>query len=189
MTYNQLTFPKVVNRHLTKLSPWVSITTKDVLWNKDNDIKTYHSLKQDDYVTMFAIRVDGLIPLVRQFRPAIEGFSYEFPGGLIDRDSDPESIATSETFEETGHKVVGKPYFLGCLYPDTGRLENRFWTYFAEVTIDKDAAWSPEENIDIVMVTRAELKEMINISEFNHALHLALISLAITKEVFSWKIV
>jgi len=107
----------------------------------------------------------------------------------MDRDANPESIAISETFEETGHQVVEKPYFLGCLYPDTGRLENRLWGYFAEVIANHDAAWAPEEDIDIVMVTRAELKEMINVGQFNHALHLALIGLAITKEIFSWETV
>ena len=189
MINKETILPRIVSRHRTKLSPWVTVSTKEVLWNEDCDIKTYHSLQQNDYVTMFAVRTDGLIPLVRQFRPAVEEFTYELPGGLMDRDVDPESIAISETFEEIGHQIVGKPYFLGCLCPDTGRMENHFWAYFAEVTTDKDATWKPEVDIDIIMVTRKELKEMINTGQFNHALHLALIGLALTKEVFSWETV
>lgn len=43
------------------------------------------------------------ILLVRQFRPAVNGFVIEFPAGLNDRDEDPTEAAKRELIEETGY--------------------------------------------------------------------------------------
>ena len=181
-----VSFPRVVENTTTRLSPWVTLSNKHVVRKEGGEDAIFHSLQQSDYVTVFAVRADGLIPLVRQFRPAVEQFTLELPGGLLDRDEEPVSVAISEIFEETGHRVVGKLELLGCLNPDTGRLENRFWTYFAEVSTEIDDNWVPESGIEPVLVSRHELREMIIDGRFNHALHIALIGLALTKRLFSW---
>jgi ADP-ribose pyrophosphatase len=179
-------YPRVVSNETTKLSPWVTLSAKHVVRRGDGEIAVFHSLQQSDYVTVFVVRTDGLIPIVKQFRPAVEQITFELPSGLLDREADPESVAISEVYEETGHKVIGKFQLMGRLYPDTGRLENRFWAFFAEVSSDVDDDWIPEAGIELVLVSRRELREMIFDGQFNHALHLALIGLALTKGLFSW---
>ena len=176
----------LVSRQLTQLSPWVTLSTKQVTEAGENDVAIYHSFQQSDYVSTLAVRADGSIPLVKQYRPAVEQITFELPGGLLDREAKPESIAKSELLEETGHPVNGKPHLLGCLYPDTGRLENRLWAYFAEVSKQQSQNWDPEIGVEAMWVSSSELHSMIMDGRFKHALHLAVIGLALTKGYFSW---
>jgi ADP-ribose pyrophosphatase len=46
----------------------------------------YHGLEVADYVTVLAVTADGRVPLVRQFRPAVEKYTIELPGGLAELD-------------------------------------------------------------------------------------------------------
>ena len=75
---------------------------------------------------------------------------------------------------------------MGCLYPDTGRLENRLWAFFAKASSNVDVDWLPEEGVESILVSRSQLREMICDGDFNHALHVSLIGLALTKGFFSW---
>jgi len=177
---------RLVSGQLTQLSPWVTLSTKQVLKAGEKDISVYHSFQQSDYVTTLAIRTDGLIPIVQQYRPAVEQITYELPGGLLDRDVTPESIAVNELLEETGHAVKDQPKLLGCLYPDTGRLENRLWAYFVEVSQQQSPHWNPEIGVAALWVSPSELHEMIMDGRFKHALHLAVIALALTQGFFTW---
>ena len=45
------------------------------------------------------------IPIVKQFRPAIEKYVWEFPGGLVDKKLGLKKIAIEEIEEETGLTV------------------------------------------------------------------------------------
>lgn len=176
----------ILENNVIKISSWVKLSEKKVVRAESEDIAVYHSLQQHDYVTIFAVRTDGLIPIVKQYRPAVEQFTIELPGGLIDRNVSPEIIAKNEVYEETGHKLISKLYPLGCLYPDTGRLENRLWAFFGKVSEDLSGDWSPEVGVEVLLVSKNELREMICNGSFNHALHLGLIGLALTKGLFSW---
>ncbi|MBC07618.1 NUDIX hydrolase [Thalassospira sp.] len=179
-------FPKITSNQLTTLSPWVTLSAKNVSWDSAEKPSVFHSFQQADYVTMLGVRPDGLIPIVKQFRPAVEEFTLELPGGLLDRNDAPENIAIGEMREETGHNVLHSPTFLGCLYPDTGRLENRFWAYFSEVSPQENSDWNQEPGIEVILVTRNELREMILDGRFKQALHISVIGLALTKGLFKW---
>jgi ADP-ribose pyrophosphatase len=41
----------------------------------------YHAVGQQDYTAIFARTPDGQIPIVRQYRPALERFTWELPLG------------------------------------------------------------------------------------------------------------
>ncbi|NDC39300.1 MAG: hypothetical protein EBZ48_14855, partial [Proteobacteria bacterium] len=71
------------------LSPWVTLQERSLMRNPGSAPEVYHSLFQADYVTVFAVTVDGRVPLVRQFRPAIQGVSVELPGGMADTGETP----------------------------------------------------------------------------------------------------
>ena len=178
-------YKMIVEIKSKKLSPWVTLNTK-LIKRDNNKPEVYHSFSQLDYVSLLAVRQDKLIPLVKQFRPAVEQITIELPGGLVDQNLSPLLIAKNELHEETGHKIIGNTEFLGCLRPDIGRLENTLWTYFAEVSSDITVDWKPEQGIEVILVSKEELREMIFNGSFNHALHIALIGLAITKGFFSW---
>ena len=142
--------------------------------------KPYYAIKPEDYVSTIATDPDGRIVLVRQYRPAVEAYTIELPSGHVGPEETPENAAKRELLEETGY-VAEELHPLGCLAPDTGRLLNKLWCFFAsDVTISSEYH-APEEGIEVLTCSMKELEELILSSEFNHALNLAVLTLAISK--------
>lgn len=48
---------------------------------------------------------DEEIVLIRQYRPAVRGWIYEVPAGIIEGEEDPAETAERELIEETGYKA------------------------------------------------------------------------------------
>lgn len=176
--------PIILQRRETRLSPWVSVMERAVLLPGKSAPEAFHSLRQADYVSLFAVAADGRVPLVRQYRPALERVTLELPSGLREGSDPPGDTAARELMEETGLKVSGAPLLLGCLAPDAGRLENRLWCFFVRTEPDTAALWQPEPGVERLFVTRSELKELILDGQFDLALHMAVIGLATIRGVF-----
>jgi ADP-ribose pyrophosphatase len=175
---------RIVGEKRQALSRWVTLVERTVE-DAAGTAQVFHSLSQADYVTVLALTPEGRIPLVRQFRPAVQRVSLELPGGLIDSAESAEAVAVRELQEEVGFAVSGKPILLGRLVPDTGRLENAFWCYFAKATALPD--WRAESGVERVLFSRDELQNAILGGEFDHALHIALLGLAVLRGHLSWK--
>ena len=174
----------LANTTMDVLSPWVTLLARTVL-NPGCEPQVFHSLSQADYVSVLAVASDGSIPMVRQYRPAVQRVTIELPGGLNDVSEAPADVAVRELYEETGFRALSEPLLLGRLIPDTGRLENRLWCYF--VTAAPDSEWAPEPGVERVIYTRDQLRSDILNGTFDHALHVAVISLAQMRGYLNWK--
>jgi 8-oxo-dGTP pyrophosphatase MutT (NUDIX family) len=168
---------RIVKTLSRPLSPWVTLQERSLVRNPGAAQEVYHSLSQADYVTVFAVTVNGRVPLVRQFRPAIQGVSVELPGGMADSGETPAASAERELFEETGYRLVKPLVQLGCLAPDTGRLENRLWGYFAS-DVEHAPNWQPEMSVESFLMDLDQFKLAVREGSFNNALHVALVGLA-----------
>lgn len=168
----------LVDVQRSRLSDWVTLVARSVRPVAGAPPQTFHSLAQADYVTVLAISEDGRIPLVRQYRPALDRVTTELPGGLLDSDEPPEACAARELFEETGYRATAPLRLLGRLDPDSGRLENEFWAFLAKDVV-RDPAWRPERGIDTLTTDRQHLLDAIRSGEFTMALHIALVGLAV----------
>lgn len=176
--------PRVVMRQQEQKSPWVTLVSRSVAWST-GEPQTFHSLAQADYVSVLAVNASGLIPLVTQFRPAVERMTLELPGGINDSSEAPSIVAARELFEETGFTAANEPVLLRNLTPDTGRLENRFWCFYVDA--EEAVGWQPEAQVERVLFSRAQLREAILEGSFEHALHIALLNLAIMRGRFRWE--
>lgn len=170
----------LVHKRVTKLSDWVSVSERTVKVVGSKELEIFHSLQISDYVSIVVINEDGQIPLVRQYRPALDDWTIELPGGLLERGESPEACAQRELLEETGLVPVRSMKPLPCLFPDTGRLENRLWGFFVEAKPSL-TNWTRESGVEPIFVGLGELEAMIISGKFNHALHVALIGLSIIK--------
>lgn len=177
----------LLNKKISKISKWVSIVERTVLLDNLKGPEIFHSLDLADYVSIIAVDGNGRIPLVRQYRHALDRCTIELPGGLLDAGETPEFCARRELIEETGLIPKGVMQPLPYLLPDTGRLENRLWGFFAEVEGPVAPGWRAEAGVEPQFVTLDELQKMILSGEFNHALHVALIGLALTKGYLTFK--
>jgi len=168
-------------RHV--LSPWVTLLTRTVL-KPGSEPQIFHSLGLHDYVSVLAISPDGSIPMVRQYRPAVQRMTIELPGGLNDSYEATAKVAVRELYEETGFRTLSEPLLLGRLTPDTGRLENQLWGYF--ITATPDPNWVPEPGVERVIYTKDQLRSDILNGTFDHGLHVAVIGLALMRGCFKW---
>jgi 8-oxo-dGTP pyrophosphatase MutT (NUDIX family) len=169
---------QIVSTVQRQLSSWVTLQERTIVRKPGSTPEIYHSFSQADYVTVLAVTSEGLVPMVRQFRPAIQGFSLELPGGMVETNELPLLTAERELFEETGFKLVRPMVELGVLTPDTGRLENRFYGYFAGDVIP-DPDWREEIGVEQSLMKLDEFKLAVRDGGFDHALHIALVGLAL----------
>jgi len=168
-----------IGMHEEIISPWVTLVARTVASSPGRKEAVYHSIKQSDYVAVLAVTKDGEIPLVRQYRPACGMVTLELPSGLMEVGETPEQCARRELAEEVGLEA-DEPHLrrLGVLRPDTGRLENRLWCFFASEA-RPIRGWQREAAVEPQLVSREQLMQAIAEGRFDHALHIAVLGLAV----------
>jgi ADP-ribose diphosphatase len=137
----------------------------------------HYILCTSDYVTVLAVTTDGSFLLVLQHRPAVRAMTLELPSGHVDPGESPEEAVRRELAEETGYRA-GTVELLGVLAPDTGRLGNKLWCYYAGGVTRIDPPMPPEEGIELVECQPEELYRRVRDGEMNHALTLSVLFLA-----------
>jgi 8-oxo-dGTP pyrophosphatase MutT (NUDIX family) len=163
-------WPKITGRRVTELSPFVDIIERKVSFSADSEPETYHAVGQADYIAVVAKTPSGLIPIVRQFRPALERFTWELPAGLVDPGEDPADTARRELLEETGFPAM-QLHALGTTSPCTGRFSNWLHSFFVE-TDEREPAFVPEPGIEVRLVRVSDLPGLISSGDFVSQLHI-----------------
>ena len=146
--------PKILNRRRTRISPWIELIEREVEFSAGRAPELYHALGQQDYLAIVAVTPDGRIPIVRQYRPALEAYTWELPAGLVDASEEASAAAARELKEETG-LIARKVHTLGNYAPCTARLSNRVHSFFVETEVA--AGEKPEPGIEMKLATPAEL--------------------------------
>jgi ADP-ribose pyrophosphatase len=163
----------------THLSDWVTLVERTVSVEGASPPRQFHSLAQADYVTVLALTTGDEVALVRQFRPALDDFSLELPGGLLDPGEAPGDCARRELAEEAG-LAAARIEPLGVLHPDSGRLENRLWAFLA-AGCTPQPGWQPEPDVVPLRRGRADFLRDVAEGRFVHALHVAVVGLALCR--------
>lgn len=167
-------WPKIVSRRTTRLSPWVEIIERAVEFAPDAAPELYHSVGQQDYIAIVARTPEGRIAIVRQYRPALERFTWELPAGLVDAGEDATEACRRELKEETG-LTARAVHPLGAYAPCTARLSNRVHSFFVEAGEQGEPG---EDGIEPRLVSPAELAQLIRQGEFVLQLHIGALLLA-----------
>lgn len=168
--------PKITSHKRTRISPWVEIIEREVDFGKGGKRELYHAIAQADYIAIVARTPDGKFPIVRQYRPAVEGFTWEFPAGMVEPGEEPAETCKRELLEETGYPAR-TVHALGSYASCTARLSNRTHSFFVE-TGEHNAAAKTEPDIELKLVTAAELADLIRSGVFTLQLHIAGLMLA-----------
>ncbi len=153
-------------------TPWFDVLGKTVR----PDEAPYYSLRLPDYVAIVALTGDERVLAVRQYRPAVERHTIELPSGLIDPGESPEQTAARELLEETGYAAASVEV-LGPMLTDNGRMTNRIWTCVAAGARRVEGR-APEDGIEVLLYSIPELYQATRAGEFDHSLHIAVVSLA-----------
>lgn len=156
-------------------SPWMKLVAVPA---ENQAADPHYIVVTKDYVSIVAMLPDGKLLAVQQHRPAVGGKTLEFPAGHVEIGQTPEQAARQELLEETGYEAASVTP-LGVMNPDTGRLANRHWCFFATGLECAAAGPSHGEKTEVVTLSVKELQQLILDGGFNHAQHLAALQLAI----------
>jgi ADP-ribose pyrophosphatase len=169
-------WPKITAHRTMSVSPWMSIIEREVEFAPDVSRQLYHSVGQRDYIAIVAALPDGRIPIVRQYRPALESFTWELPAGIVDQAEEPATCCRRELLEETGF-LARDVHALGTYAPCTSRLSNWVHSFYVETGL------APVNNtieavLELILATPLQLARLIATGKFVLQLHIGALLLA-----------
>ncbi len=168
---------KVIKQKVVFATPWFDLLAKYL----PSDDEPHYSIRTHDYVTVVALTTEKRIVLVRQYRPAVGKITWELPSGHVEPDETPEEAARKELLEETGY-VAERIELLGDLLPDTGRMGNRMWCYFASNAFPAtNGDHKVEQGIEVIIYD-GSISELMYEEDFRSALNVAALFLAVLQD-------
>ena len=98
--------------------------------------------------------------MLKQYRPAIDDYLYEFPAGTLNPDERPLACARRELSEETGYATRRFTY-LGKIYPVPGYATEVIYIYKAE-GLHRTQGQKPDEDevIETHVMSVPEIRKM-----------------------------
>ena len=164
--------PKFLKKKITYNNQWIKVIKKRIKFYYKGT-GNYYSIQQKDYVYILLRTSDGLFPMVKQYRHAINKYTLEFPSGLLENKETPSQCARREILEETGHKVK-KLIKLSSIYPDSGRLSNKVHMFFAKADNKKIKKIDKNEEIKTYYYSKEQIKKLIKTNKILHQPHIGL---------------
>lgn len=153
--------------------PWLT-ARRDVVQLPNGEINDeFYVLEYPDWVNVIAITPDDHFVFVRQYRYALDIDSIELCAGVIEPDETPEDGARRELLEETGYGGGEWQEFM-TIGQNPSTCNNLTHCFIATgVTRLQDQHLDRTEDIDVVLLTREQVLEMLNSDTLKQALMLA----------------
>lgn len=127
---------------------------------EDGKQSTRDVLEHNGASVIIAIKDNGNILLVKQYRKALERFMYELPAGRIDPGETPQDAAARELREETGYTASSIEHLLDYI-PACGYSSEKLHIYVCRGLIPGETDFDETEDLDTLEYSAEELMEMI----------------------------
>lgn len=173
-------FNTVVSRRSYSISPWLEMFETEI--KTSAGIQLWHTVKPFDYVTALVETRCGKIAMVQQLRAVGAAVTTEFPGGLLEVGESPEECIRREIREEVGLEI-GHLEFLAEMIPDTGRLENRLYAFYAG-NCESIECFKTEAGIIPLFMEKQEFNNYVYQDRLASAINMAILAQALIKGHF-----
>jgi 8-oxo-dGTP pyrophosphatase MutT (NUDIX family) len=141
-------------------------------------------IESPDWAAILCVTADRQIAIVRQYRHGVGKDSFELPAGALETGEEPLAAAQRELREETGYASERwLPVLTAAVDParQSGRAH-----FFCALDAEPVAAPSLDasEDLETLLVSRAELLELVDTGRLVHGLHIAAILTAERRGLF-----
>ncbi len=143
-------------------------------------VNPYYVYDFPTWVGAVPVTEDGKIIMVRQYRHALGETCIEIPGGCVDdTDKNNKDAIARELLEETGY-VFSEYKYLGRISPNPSTNSNLLHMFLA-IGGTKIAEQQLDENeeIEIVLLSIDELKQLVKENKIVQAMHVSCILYAL----------
>ncbi|RZA03928.1 MAG: NUDIX hydrolase [Sphingobacteriaceae bacterium] len=167
---SNLTWKTISSTYIHK-GPWATLRADKCEMPNGTVVDEYFVLEYPDWANAVAVTKDNKIILVRQYRQAAGVVALEIPGGVIEKDEDPETGMRRELLEETGYEF-DKIELISTIYPNPATSNNLTYCYLATGG-KKVAEQSLDEHEEIIIeeYTIPEIKQLLAENKITQALH------------------
>jgi 8-oxo-dGTP pyrophosphatase MutT (NUDIX family) len=134
--------------------------------------RDFFEIASPDWVNVLALTPERNLVLVNQFRIGVEEFSWELPGGVVDRGEDPLAGGLRELAEETGFAGEAAR-IIGWTHPNPAIQNNRCHFVLVEnCRLSKELDWDSDEEIECTLKPLTWALEAARSGKLSHALTL-----------------
>ena len=174
------------------MSRWKKIKSKFIFENKwlkvdkvffklpNNRIYDYYFVRGNPVIAILGITTSRNVLLVRQYRPAIDKFMTDIPGGGVEDGEINEQAAEREFLEETGYRIE-KLRKLTTFYFDSGRSDKYSTVYIGQAINKKEPSMNENEELEKLEIPYDKLLQDIKQGKIiEPTIRLAILSLELS---------
>lgn len=122
-------------------------------------LATFEMIKHPGAALIIPFLAKDKIIMLRQLRPVIDSYIYEFPAGTLGKNEKPLSCARREIIEETGYSAK-RFTLLGSIYPVPGYSTEKIFIYKAEGLKPRKRIVEEDEVIENRIFTKNEIRRL-----------------------------
>lgn len=154
--------------------PWLTVRRETIELPNGHIVPEYYVLEYPDWVNTIAVTREGKYIFVRQYRHGLKQRLIELCSGVCDSsDATPLDTARRELLEETGYGG-GTWRELMVISANPSTQNNMTHCFVAtDVEIVSSPHLESSEDLSVVLLTEAEVREMLKRDEIKQALHAA----------------
>jgi 8-oxo-dGTP pyrophosphatase MutT (NUDIX family) len=157
---------------------WISVREDHVRLANGHEIEEFHVIGAPSWAGVLAVTESDEVVLVRQYRHGIAGESLELPAGVIEPGETPLDAAKRELLEETGYAAERwEPIASVATEPSRHTVRAHFFCALGAKSVAVHAPDASEE-IELVLVSKKELVELVLRGDVLHGVHVGAILVA-----------
>jgi ADP-ribose pyrophosphatase len=161
--------------------PWLTIRKEKCELPNGTIMPAYYILEYPSWVSAFALTKDDKVVMVKQYRHGLGVVSTELPGGVVDTGEELETAIARELKEETGYEFDSFE-FIGKLSANPATSNNYMHMFIARGGVKtSEQMLDATEDVEVVLYTIDEVKQMLAENKIVQALHSATIFYALQK--------